>query len=375
MASAHRTNRESLAYWTEILCGTEPERVLAAFAELESWGLERVLAATDHDSIDAAVTAMLLVEGVDRLVSAGVTHASLLKKLRHGDFWPTWAEIRVADILVGVTEEPLRVELEPGRAQGAHADWRFVYPDDSDGISIEVKAVGLSDEEAAFCQRMAPSLTRMLPEVGLGHVHASIHAASPRPTRDQRRAGHREARMGTRKVPNFPRGLRAAVIVGHDTEESYRRRIANRVIDAVRQLPTDDECWIALYWSNGAPVSDAAAAVDWSRIPAHVRGLLFVGQGVWFPHRNIHCFASAVERDAAANDFKIVSAEGDAMTELATRVLADFERSSGVRATLLRVGNRTLVYRDGSQGLYPFNLLLDADPEIPPGFEVHGRQN
>lgn len=54
------------------------------------------------------------------------------------------------------------------------------------------------------------------------------------------------------------------------------------------------------------------------------------------------------------------------MAEFATLVLERFERSSGVRATLLHGGRQELIRRDGKKRIVPFNLLLDADP---PGFD------
>ena len=355
------------------MCGVEPERTVAAFNEIASWDIESVTSALAADTIDSAVGATLLVEGLRTLESAGVERARLLKKFRAGEFWATWAEVRVADTLLRLTEQPMAIELEPGRSGGAHPDWRFKYVMDDDGISVEVKAVGLSDDEAAFCARMAPALSKLLPKAGLAHGHASIDAAPPRLTKEQRRHGEREARRLIRGVPGYPAGLRGAVIVGHSTEDSYRQRIARRVSDAVRQLPTDDECWVALYWSNGAPMKDAADAIDWNEIPGHVKGVLFVGQAVAFPHRNIHCYATRVEREGSGGDIKVNSVEGPEMEEVAGLVLGSFERSSGVRATLLRVGQRTLIKRDSRQRLSPFNLLMSPDPDIPPGGDFEGR--
>jgi len=367
--------RKSLAYWTDVLCGIEQERTLAAFAVAEAWKMPSVAASIGADTIDAAVSATLLVEGIDDLVDAGVERARLLKKLRTGDFWPTWAEIRVASILLRSGEGPVAVELEPGRADGAHPDWRFTYPGEAHGVAIEVKAVGLSDAEAAFCRRQASSLEQMLPGVGIGHGHAPIDAPSAQLTKEQRRYGDRVARRLSRHVPGFPQGLRGAVIVGHDTEATYRRRIASKISDAVRQLPSHDDCWVALYWSNGAPIRDAGSAIDWTLIPAHVSGILFVGQGVAFPHRNIHCFASRIPREQEGDaEPLVISIEGETMTSLAELVLQRFERSAGVRATLLRIGRRTLLRRDGRERLHPFNLLLDTDPDFPPGGEFNGRE-
>jgi hypothetical protein len=126
-------------------------------------------------------------------------------------------------------------------------------------------------------------------------------------------------------------------------------------------LPGDDESWVAIYWSNGAPVETVQDAVPWEDIPGHVRGFILVGCGVAFPDRQIHCFTRILPRDADRESDFIVQSLVD-QDELATLVLDRFERSSGIRATLLTVGRRDLVVRDGSRRILPFNLLMDADP-------------
>lgn len=369
------TQRRSLAHWVEVLTGIEAGRCVAALEEVDSWGFPHVAAELLVDSVDAAVAATLLVEGIDMLARRDVPRERLLKKLRTGDFWPTWAEIRVADVLVRAHKEPLAVELEAQRTAGAHADWRFRFSGMSDSISVEVKAVGLSDTEVAFCQRMAPALPRLLPKVGLSHGHAAIDAPPLQSPGQARRVGQGHSRAAARKVPRYPTGLRGAVIVGQDSEDSYRRRIATKVRDAARQLPAEDECWVALYWSNGAPLTDAALAIDWSTMPSHVAGVLFVGQGVAFPHREVHCFATRIEREHDSNSkVAVESVEGEVMQQVAELVLARFERSAGVRATLLRVGKRDLIKRDGSRRILPFNLLMDPDPEFDGVADFSGRR-
>lgn len=359
------TQRRSLAGWVSVLSGIAPDRCVAALDEIERWALPNVSAELLADNIDAAVAATLLVEGIDRLDEQGVPRKRLLKKLRTQDLWSTWAEIRVADVLVRSHDEPLGVELEPDRASGAHADWRFQFPGAADSISVDVKAVGLSDNEVAFCQRMAPALPRLLPRIGLIHGHATIDSPPPAAPGRTRRAGQNVSRRAARTAPRYPTGLRGAIIVGQDSEDSYRQRIARKVRGAVRQLPARDECWVALYWSNGAPLRDAASAIDWSAIPPHVAGVLFIGQGIAFPHCEIHCFAVGIPREHDASTAVVVqSLEGEAMQQVAEFVVARFERSAGVRATLLRVGRRDLILRDGSRRILPFNLLMDPDPDF-----------
>jgi len=355
--------RASTAHWTEVLAGIDERRCLDRYDEMVGWGLQRVDQALAADTVDAMVAATLLVEGIDRLGEAGVERARLLKKLRTSEFWATWAEIRIADVLLRSTEEGMSVELEPGRAGGAHPDWRFTYEGGFDGMAVEVKAVGLSDDEVAFCSRMATSFRRLLPKAGLTTVHARIDVEEVTAPGQLRRSNDSRSRRASRTVPGFPMGLRGITVVGHGAEESYRRRIAARVQTAVRQLPAGDECWVALYWSNGAPLAGVGSAIDWATIPPYVAGIVLVGQGVAFPHREVHCFATSVRRDEDPVDFEVESLLGDEMSGLAKLVLDRFEQSSGVRPTLLRVGNRDLILRDGTQRLLPFNLLMDRDPD------------
>lgn len=357
------TTSQSLLHWTHSLTGLEPARVVAAREEIASWGFEHLSRELLPETIDAAVGATLLVEGIRHLVERGAREDQLRKKVRSDrEVWGTWAEIRAADILLRTLQEDAEVRLEEGRSQGAHADLRFILPDAAIARSVEVKAIGLSDDEVAFCERMAPALDRLLPRVGLSHAHSPLTAQPPRPSRAMRRAADRGSRRATKQVPKYPRGLRGAVIVGHGSETSYARRIAGRVLQAVRQLPASDECWVGLYWSNGASLRTVRSAIDWTEIPSHVAGIIFVGCGVAFPHRNIDCYASQAHRDLPLDTPIAVQSKEEGLEELAALVLERFERSSGVRPTLLKGGNTTILRRAGERRILPFNLLMDVDP-------------
>jgi hypothetical protein len=356
---------EPLLHWTEVLTGLEQARVEQARETIASWGLPHVDSEFLDDTIDSAVGATLLIDSIDKLVEHGVGVERLLKKLRQEpSVWSTWAEFRAADIMVRWSGDESEVQLEEGRSQGAHADFRVVLPDDPVAASVEVKAVGLSDEEVAFCKRMAPSLRRLEPPIGLVHIHAPIDAKPPRISREQRRAGERESRKRVKSVSMYPPGLRGATIVGHGSEDRYATRVARRVEQAVRQLPEGDECWVAFLWSNGAPVKAVAPAIRWSEIPRHVSGIMLLGAGVAFPHRQIHVFALPITRDTPLDTGRQLQTldETEGMAEFASLVLDRFERSSGVRATLLHGGHQEIVRRDGGKRIVPFNLLLDADP-------------
>lgn len=129
----------------------------AAVEKVRSWRLppiEKEL--LRRPSVDTAVATALLAEGVEQVVEQVVAHGAeetqLLAKLRRDPYpWPPWAEIRAASILVNSYGEAVRVTLEPGRSQGKQPDFRLVMPDAKDGLSIEFKAVGLSDREADYC--------------------------------------------------------------------------------------------------------------------------------------------------------------------------------------------------------------------------------
>lgn len=222
-----------------------------------------------------------------------------------------------------------------------------------------------------FCQRMAPALDKMLPTEGLGHLHASINAQPPVLPRELRRELDRQARSRVKQLRHlWPRGLRGAVIVGHGSEQAYANRVGRRVAQAVRQLPTSDPCWVAIYWSNGAPFETVARSIPWEGIPEHVLGIILVGGGVSWPDARVHFFATALGRNAPAEaDHQLDSVEPEPeMKELAGLVLGVFERSSGVRPTLLAAGDEILIRRDGSRRILPFNLLMDSDR---PGFDRH----
>jgi hypothetical protein len=355
---------DGLYYWVDTLTGLERERVSSALDEIASWGWKHTTDAFLCDEVDSAVAGTLLVEAIDELVSGGIDRARVLKKVRQDrQVWGTWAELRAGALLRTMVFPEAEMLLEDGRSQGAHADLRFLLEGHEDGAtSVEIKAIGLSDDEVAFSRRMAPALPKLLPKTGLSHGHAALEAPAPKMTKEMRRAMHKEAAKALREVPLYPTGLRGAAIVGHGSQEHYARRVAGKVAGAVRQLPTTDTCWVAVYWSNGAPMSDVAAAIDWLEIPAHVVGIMLVGSGVAFPHRQIHCFAAVLHRDAADEEPMDVVSLVD-LDELAKLVLERFQSSSGVRPTLLKAGQRVLLYRDGSRRIFPFNLLLDRDPE------------
>jgi hypothetical protein len=353
----------SLLSSVKVLTGLDPDRVTAARDEVRRWGFQHVCDELLSGTIDAAVAATLYVEAVNRLVEQGVERRQAHRKIRQEpNVWSTFAEIRAAELLLRGLDGEIEVRLEHGRSRAAHADLRFVMPALSWAQSVEVKAIGLSDDETQFCKRMAPSLGALLPRAGLVHIHAPIDAAPPRLDREQRRQLARQSKKAAERTPEYPEGLRGTVIVGHGSEDAYVRRAVGRVIQAIRQLPAEDECWVAIYWSNGAPIESVHRALRWPEIPSHVVGISLVGCGVAFPHAEIHCFSSWLHRDATEDDDLIVASANEGQDELASLVLNRFERSSGVRPTLLQFGEEIGLLRDGRRRILPFNLVMDPDP-------------
>jgi hypothetical protein len=346
--------------WTEILTGLPPDWVVPARERVASWSFPKVSNELMQESVDGYVASTLLSTSMDALLDAGIDEARLLKKLRETpDVWPTWAEFRIAHNLLESHLRGATLNLEAGKSAGAHADFRFVL--EGDGVSVEVKAVGMSDEEVAFCSRMAPSLQKLLPKSGLGHLHAPINAAPPHINREGRRFLDKEAARLTRKVPMWPKGLRGMSIVAHDSERSYAQRVGSKVAAAVRQLPEHDRCWAAIHWSNGAPIRDVREHIPWDEIPTHVEGIFLLGCGVAFPQPQIHCFAVPIPRGALPEEDVVVGSVDADQDDLAAIILERFEQSSGIRPTLLKVEERTLLFRDGRKRIWPFNLLMDRD--------------
>lgn len=369
---SRRNNRRmaplrDLLAWTDRLVGLEPERVERSLATIDGWSNDFLRQQLVRPrTIDDVVRAVLLTDSIDRLTERGAPRNKLLSKLRdYAQFEAVWAEIRCAGVLAETSDDDVRVQLERGRAQGAHADVTLLFPEGPPYGSVEIKAVGLSDSEVEFCQRMNPSLDEVIPPFGMVSINAPLGGKPPHWTPQHVAHARMDAARAAAGVPNYPHGMAAATIVARGAEEGYIRRAASRIYKAVRQLPATDECWVALYWTNGAPVKRVIAALDWNELPAHVIGLMFIGGVVAFPHRNIDVFVTGVPRGAdSSSNREFQSALDDGFAET---VLDRTEASAGVRATLvrgvIRGKRRQVLRRDGSERLPPFNLILDRDPE------------
>ena len=203
---------------------------------------------------------------------------------------------------------------------------------------------------------------------GLAHFHAPLDASvPPRLTGAQRRAVSQQASYAAAHFPNYPPpGLRGATVVGHGSEADYARRVGGRVAQAIRQLqPTTDEAWVAIYWSNGAPIDVVHAAVPWRAIPRHIVGIILIGCGVIFGHPQIHCFTTRLRRLAGPEDSLAVRslsplpvrARPPAWHSRPSKTLPAFARHS------LKAGRHTVLRRIGEQRILPFNLLMAGDPD------------
>jgi hypothetical protein len=350
----------AIAIWAETLTGLSRGRVTDATSELGSWGIPHLSAELLRPDVDAAVAATLLVEAIDLLEARGADRGLIHKKLLDDPgVWGSWAELRAAAIILK-GDAGTRITLEPDRRKARPGpDFRFELADGTKQL-VEFKAVGLSDDEVAFCQRLFPRLRRLLPKEGLATFHAPLDVTDIVMTKEQRRFLQRDAAAHMRSVPAYPRGLRGITATAQDSEPDYIRRLGRKLNKALGQLPEGEECWVAFHWTNGATQAQVAAAIDWSAVPERVAGIEMIGSAVAFPDREIHVFRLVLRRGAEAEGDPWLESTRD--EDYAQVVLGRVESSSAIRATLLRVGQVDLVSRDGSRRILPFNLLTDADP-------------
>src|SRR4051794_3819388 len=318
--------------WVEVLTGLDVARVEGGLASVAGLKVDYLSAGIGRpETLDDVVRAVLLAEDIDELVRRGAPRNKLVAKLRdQAQFEATWAEIRCMSLLAqDRSDSVVGIELEKDKAMGAHPDLRLLLRQGPPHTSIEVKAVGMSDREVAFCRRMAPSLHGIIPPLGFVGIHAPIDGEPPKAPFAERTRWHVEAAERARIFPHYPLGLSGACVVARGTEEHYVRRAAARVEEAIKQLPAKDYCWVGLYWTSGAPVRHVATALDWSRIPEHVLGVVFSGCVLAFPHPNIDCFNIPVPRGAVRSAL-LVDSQYNAT--IASLVLDRAEESAGVRA-------------------------------------------
>lgn len=341
---------------------------------IDSFGIEHLSnELTRRADIDAAAASCMVVSAIEILVDRDVPENKLISKLRADrGIWPSVAELIGTRKALDFFDPEANVELDAGPVPGGtNADLRLTLPEIGQGISIEFKAIGLSEEEIAFFRRSAELLPRLYPEIGVltNHIAIDNEHPIPIPSRTERKAHAAAERKRVKKLPAHIRNLNGAVIAGHFSEQRYLERVRERIETALRQLPNRDECWVALWWSNGAPtlaVQQVLASLD---LPGHVVGLILLGAAVAVPVPEIHYYATMVPQEdftGREKEPEVVSLEDHPLAE---SIFDAYERSSGVRPTLLvnpkavRGKRQHLLFRDGSRPIFPFNLLISPDPE------------
>jgi hypothetical protein len=361
-------HEEAVAHWVSRLWGFPLDRQAAAQQTLTDWGIRHILEELAAPNADAALGAILLVESVTSLVERGVPETKLLSKLRGDpDVWPTWAEIRAAAVLANHTPADANLIAEAVRGAGRHADLTFVWPDGS-RHSIEIKALGLSDEEADFSIRMAPLLPSLLPRKGILTMHMQDTATSVHLNRDQRRRQKLEAERRSKYIHPVARALAASVIVGHGTEQNYIRRLSAGFSNALGQLSPDEGSWVAFHWSNGAPTEMVRRALATVDVPEFVSGVTLVGS-VAIPG-TLDNFTLMLPAPFEAESTGESEWHSDRSTEEAKGLLQAIDQSGGVRPSYVRVpwkGKRfDFIRRVGDRRILPCNLVLAPESRRSP---------
>lgn len=359
--------------WTTRLTGLPADKIASSRERLDALRIDHLSdELTRRADIDAAATCCMLDSAIDALTERGVEESKLVAKLR-GDraVWPTVAELMAGRSILRVFDDNLEVELDSRPKRGPNVDFRLTEHSANAGASVEFKAVGLSKAEVAFFQRMAPLLPHLCPESGVLTSHIAFDNPHPPhiPSRAERRRFRRQDRRRQKQLPPHIRDLHGAVVAAHDTEQHYLKRVQARIEMAIRQLSDRDECWVALWWSNGAPaiaVGNAFTAID---LPEHVLGIMLFGAAVAVPSTEIHYYDIILPReelDAGAMETPVLSLEDN---PLGQPIFDTFQRSAGVRPTLLldpaggpRGRRQPLLVRDGRRPILPFNLLIGPDP-------------
>ena len=350
--------------WLHRLSGYPSDAILGAIERVEGWsipGLSGQLG--EQSSADGHLAAMMLCQALDWLVSAGVDESRLLARLKRPDVWPMWTEIRVAGLIAHFSDDVEHVELDVpvGPGSGHNTDFRFSFANDPDLHRIEVKALGLSAKEREFCRRWAPILRAIVPTRGVCIIHAGIDTEPPALNRRKRREIARDAARNARHKSPPCGPVSATVVAAHGTREQYVSRLSAIVNEHLAQLPDSDVGWMAFHWSNGAPLDLIAQAISEAALPEHIAGVMLAGSAIILDGQMHHFFiAGAKSSDGSV----LVQSKIEGFD--ASPIVAGFEASVGVRPTILRVpgstGPRELLARDGSEPLWPYNILPSPDP-------------
>lgn len=372
------TRFESIDQWATRLTGLPAERIAHARERIDAFGIDHLSnELTRRPDIDAATACCMLDSAIDALTKRGIEESKLTAKLR-GDrnVWPAVAELMAGRAVLRVFDADLAIELDSrSSATGPNVDFRLKAPDLDSGISIEFKAIGLSHAEVTFFKRMAPLLPHMCPESGVltNHIAFDNPHLPHVPSRAERRANRSQDRRRQKRLPPHIRDLHGAVVAAHDTERHYLKRVQDRIETALRQLSDRDDCWVALWWSNGAPAMAVRQAFMEIDLPKHVLGIMLFGAAVAVPSAEIHYYDVILPRkelDEREFEPPVLSLVDN---PLGQPIFDAVQRSASVRPTLLlepsgiRGQRDPLLVRDGSRPIFPFNLLIAPDPpEVRP---------
>lgn len=357
---------ELMCEWLPRTTGIPSHRLRESIRWLRKSNLQHAeIALLGSLDLDTSVACVHLAESVERLISHGIRESAVLAKLRtDATFWPTWAEITAAGVLLGRPNENTKIELEPGRDQGRQPD--FLYASDifPDGVQIEFKAIGLSRREAFFCGQQERLIELVCPDEGLVTLHMnSIHPCRL-PTMEEALEMRLNPRQYLKALPNDLRSLSGVVARTRSTQSDYLRRVAMRFSDGVGQFDATgkSKCLVAIHWSNTASVKMIASSLSQIKFPNHVVGVMIVGSALVlpqpFPSLHTLCFVSPIDRIFDPDKSMYLSSFSD---DVARGVHVRLDSVTGVQAVLVRArtGHKSwvpLIKRFGSRRLFPFNI-------------------
>src|SRR5206468_12079797 len=116
---------------------------------------------------------------------------------------------------------------------------------------------------------------------------------------------------------------------------------------------------------NGAPSDEVAAMLDSLALPPNVGGVALVGSVVAYPMPEVHNFAYFARRGASGRGAVEYKSRVD--ETLARTIMERTNASAGVRATAVRWHWQSraydLIFRAGERRIFPYNLILDVDPD------------
>lgn len=325
--------------WTQRLTGLSRERLAEAREWIGSLGIDHLRLELTRPDIDAAAACCMLKSAVEELEDRGIESTKLESKLRRDPaVWPAVTELIGVSAIAKLYAPEATLELDGGdpKPGSPRPDLRLSFPKTGQSLTVEFKAVGLSEEETTFFQRAAAVLPSMLPSFGVADLHVAAQTDQPlyAPTRAERRKQELENRRNQKRQPAHIRYLNAAAVAAHYTEQRYLERARDRILESLRQLPGAEPGWVALWWSNGAPVSAVQQLLSTVDLPANILGVFLVGAAVVAPDPEIHYFQIIIPRDEEVREElpDVVSAVGH---PLAGKILDEVERSTGVRPTLI----------------------------------------